>query len=136
MSAVRTARRLCFGAGVLCAVLAGATTLPAHADSSSSSGADPTAGRPGNFAGVASAAGVFQTVDRVHGALTPAAQTVFGRLPDGFSQYSPEVLTARSSVYWPGAGIAGLGTLLCTAGAVIPPPFDVPFNLVACHFPK
>jgi hypothetical protein len=85
---------------------------------------------------VASAAGVFQTVDRVHGALTPAAQTVFGRLPDGFSQYSPEVLTARSSVYWPGAGIAGLGTLLCTAGAVIPPPFDTPFNLVACHFPK
>src|SRR5258708_32793049 len=45
-------------------------------------------------------------------------------------------MTARASVYYPGAAIVGLGSLLCLVSGIPPEPFASALALGFCHLPK
>jgi hypothetical protein len=80
-------------------------------------GADSTSGssRPDVFAGVAAATAIHQETNGNSG-IGPVFEPIYGSFPDGLSQFSASGTLARSSTYWPGATVNGLGGLLCTAG--------------------
>jgi flagellar basal body rod protein FlgC len=80
-------------------------------------GADSTSGssRPDVFAGVAAATAIHQETNGKSG-IGPVFEPIYGSFPDGLSQFSASGTLARSSTYWPGATVNGLGGLLCTAG--------------------
>jgi hypothetical protein len=123
MTSRRGIRRLCWAGSGLFAVLAVVPTSgTAHAAPATTLTQLPT-----SFAGIAYAAGIFQTADRRTG-VSATYQTIYGRLPDGFSEYGSEVLQARASVYFPGDAVVGLGTLLCVAAGPGTPGF--------CNVPK
>ncbi|MHB8466650.1 MAG: hypothetical protein ACYDH6_07855 [Acidimicrobiales bacterium] len=114
---MRSARLVCLGAAVLCVFLGlQPSGSPARADSATVT--PPPAQLLTSFAAIAHAAGVFQTVDRSTG-LEVTYQTVYGRLPDGYAKYSPQSILGRASVYYPGAAVVGVGSLLCAAGAPV-----------------
>jgi hypothetical protein len=69
---------------------------------------------PANFAGVASASGLFEHLDSAP-SVVPTSQPFFASFGDGNSTYASETLTAEASPYNPGATVVGLGGLICTA---------------------
>lgn len=104
----RHTRSGCFAAAA--AVAAWALLAP------SSRAAAPVAPPAGaNFATVAAATGVLQHTDASTG-LTPTSEPVYGSLPDAYSRFGTGASYARSSTYYPGATVLGLGGLISTAG--------------------
>jgi len=58
---------------------------------------------------------VLQHTDASTG-LTPTSEPVYGSLPDAYSRFGSGASYARSSTYYPGATVLGLGGLISTAG--------------------
>lgn len=134
LSAVKVVRRACLAAGSALALLGlGLSFVPAQAEAAAGSGSGPSTPAPSaefaTFSGIADAAGVFATADGQKGSIEPTYQTFYGRLADGLSEYSTNTLYARASLYYPGAAVVGLGTLLCTLGPNSPfcslPPYPL-----------
>src|SRR5207245_883519 len=103
MRMVQWARRLCFATAGALVVLSLLAPTFARADE------DPDVGRPFLWRGEASAAGIFQTLDREH-QLSALYQTLYGRAPDGLTTWGNNVADARAATYYAGAfsGAAGL----------------------------
>jgi hypothetical protein len=107
----RIAAGACFAAAALLTAAAFLGPAPrARAD------ADLTIGRPTAYVGIAAASGLFQNTDRNNG-ISATIEPFYASIPDGLSVFSSDTDTARASAYYPGATVAGLGALLCTAGA-------------------
>ncbi len=91
--------------------------------------ADPEAGRPPAWAGLAAANGIFFTTDQ-RPALSPIVEMLYVGLPEGRSVFdSGGASTARASAYWAGGGGSNLPSVLCLAAegscpAGFPPPWQ------------
>jgi hypothetical protein len=110
----RRGRRAAAAGAALAALVFGALSATGSALADSAP-ADPTLGRPSVFAGLAAASGVFQNTDRNNG-LSAVVEPVHSSFPDAMSVFGSDTFTARGSVYYPGATVAGLGSLICVAG--------------------
>ena len=140
MRAVNAVRRVFLVGGALVGVFAllsiGLNVVPAFADDTSGGSTSGPAADFSTWNGIADTAGVFATADTVQGSVAPTFQTLYGRLPDGLSIYSQNNMSARASVYYPGAAIVGLGPLLCLVAGIPPAPFSTVLATGFCHLPK
>ena len=118
-------------AGVRYGCFAGAGAIVVWSLLVPGSGAEAPAAVPAGavFASVASATGVLQHTDARMG-LSATSEPVYGSLPDVSSTFSSGSGYARSSTYYPGATVLGLGGLISTAGGPSGIP-GYPFTAIA-----